>query len=400
MSGNAHGPLCGIRVLDLSRVLSGPYCTLQLADMGAEVIKVEMPGRGDDTRAWGPPFVQGESAYFLSVNRNKKSITLDLRRPEGAELLRRLLRSSDVLVENFRPGVLGRLGFDYQACQALRPELVYCSISGFGQTGPRRSEPGYDIVLQGEGGIQSLTGDPAGSGFRVGVAQADLVAGLFACQGILLALLQRQRSGAGQQVDVAMLDAQIALLTYQAGNYFASGEVPRRLGNRHPNIAPYETFGTAAGDLNLAIGNEKLWRDFCGLVGLQHLVDDPRFASNAARLANYESLRPQLAALFARRRCVEWIELLRGHGIPCGPVRDLAQVFDDPQVAAREMRCQLDHRRGGRLQTTGIPIKLSATPGAVTQPPPLLGQHNHEIYVGLLGLEESRLAELERLGVV
>ena len=400
MTGSAQGPLGGFRVLDLSRVLSGPYCTLQLADMGAEVIKVEVPGRGDDTRAWGPPFVAGESAYFLSVNRNKKSITLNLRHPEGAVLLRRLVQVSDVLVENFRPGVLERLGFGYEACRAWRPELVYCSISGFGHSGPRRSEPGYDIVIQGEGGIQSLTGDPGGPSFRVGVAQADLVAGLYACQGILLALLHRQRGGAGQWVDVAMLDAQIALLTYQAGNYFASAVVPQRLGNRHPNIAPYETFATADGDLNLAIGNEKLWRDFCPLVGLGALAEDPRFATNAARLANYEALRAALGPLLVRRRCAEWIELLRGHGIPCGPVRDLAQVFDDPQVAARQMRCQVEHARAGTLETTGVPVKLSATPGAVREPPPLLGEHNREIYVGLLGLEEERLAVLEQQGVI
>ncbi|HEX9635892.1 MAG TPA: CoA transferase [Acidobacteriota bacterium] len=400
MPSHSPGPLSGLRVLDLSRVLSGPYCTMQLADMGAEVIKVEVPGRGDDTRAWGPPFVGGESAYFLSINRNKKSITLNLRSPEGADLLRRLLRVSDVLVENFRPGVMDRLGFGYATCSQLRPELVYCSVSGFGHSGPRREEPGYDIVLQGEGGIQGLTGSPGGPGFRVGVAQADLVAGLFACQGILLALFHRQRSGAGQWVDVAMLDAQIALLTYQAGNFFASGAVPQRLGNRHPNIAPYETFATADDDLNLAIGNQKLWRDFCRLVGLEALADDPRFATNADRLANYEPLRAWLAPLFAARPCAEWIELLRGRGIPCGPVRDLAQVFGDPQVAAREMVCPMEHPRAGHLRTTGVPVKLSATPGAVSQAPPELGQHNHEIYSGLLGLEAAELAELAGRGVI
>jgi formyl-CoA transferase/CoA:oxalate CoA-transferase len=400
MTATAPGPLSGFRVLDLSRVLSGPYCTQQLADMGAEVIKVEVPGQGDDTRAWGPPFLSGESAYFLSVNRNKKSITMDLRRAEGAELLHRLILVSDVLVENFRPGVLERLGFGYAACRAWRPELVYCSISGFGHSGPRRAEPGYDIVIQGEGGIQSLTGEPGGPGFRVGVAQADLVAGLFACQGILLALLHRQRGGTGQAVDVSMLDAQIALLTYQAGNYFASATVPQRLGNRHPNIAPYETFATADGDLNLAIGNERLWRDFCRLVGLEALAEDPRFATNAARLAHYPALRDQLAPLLARRASSEWIELLRAGGIPCGPVRDLAQVFDDPQVEARQMRCRVQHPRAGTLETTGVPVKLGATPGAVRQPPPLLGQHNREIYVGLLGLEEGRLEQLQLQGVI
>src|SRR4051812_18016423 len=281
-------PLDGITVLDLTRVLSGPYCTMLLADMGARVIKIEQPGKGDDTRGWGPPFLEGESAYFMSINRNKESVTLDFKHPDGRALLERLLAKADVLVENFRPGTLAKVGLDYRTLAAVHPRLVYCSISGFGQTGPRRGEPGYDAVIQAEGGLMSITGSADGPPFRLGVAIADIVSGMFAAYGISMALLARQRTGAGQEVDLGMLDAVTALLTYQAGNYFASGNIPQRLGNRHPSIAPYETFAASDGDFVIAVGNDALWKKFCAVTGLDSQPGIDQFATNQQRVTQYD----------------------------------------------------------------------------------------------------------------
>src|SRR5438876_2588168 len=286
-------PLEGLTVLDLTRVLSGPYCTMLLADMGARVIKIEQPGKGDDTRGWGPPFVEGESAYFLSINRNKESVTLDFKRPEGRAILNRLIATSDVLVENFRPGTLAKLGLDYQTLAASHPRLVYASISGFGHTGPRSGEAGYDAVMQGEGGLMSITGAADGPPFRLGVAIADIVSGMFAAQGVALALFARERTGRGQAVDVAMLDSVAALLVYQASIYFATGSAPSRMGNRHPTIVPYETFAASDGDFVIAVGNDDQWRRFCTVTGFQ---DDGRFQTNAARVTRYAQLRPLLDA--------------------------------------------------------------------------------------------------------
>ena len=311
------GPLSGITILDFTRVLSGPYCTMALADLGARVIKLEHPGRGDDTRRWGPPFVGDESAYFLSVNRNKESIAIDFKTPGGLEVVERLLGVADVIVENFRPGTLDRLGLDAATVRASRPALIYCSISGYGQTGPRRDEPGYDAVMQAEGGLMSITGAADGPPYRLGVAIVDIVSGLFAAQGVLAALVARGNTGQGQVVDIGMLDATAALLTYQAGNYFATGEVPGRLGNRHPTIAPYETFATRDGDLALAVGNDSLWQAFCRAADLADLAVDARFATNALRLANYEALKPRLVAVFASRTRAEWSARLLEHGVPC-----------------------------------------------------------------------------------
>ena len=290
----AAGALDGLTVLDLTRVLSGPYCTMMLADMGARVIKVEQPGKGDDTRAWGPPFQDGESAYFMSINRNKESITLNLKHAEGRRVLDALIERADVLVENFRPGTLGRMGLGYADLRERRPDLVYCSISGFGQTGPRRREPGYDAVMQGEGGLMSITGAPDGPGYRLGVAIADIASGMFSAYGVAVALLARHRTGRGQLVDVGMLDSVAALLTYQAGIYFATGTPPGRLGNLHPTITPYETLEAADGDLVVAAGNDQLWRTFCGVLGLESLADDPRFRTNKDRVGAREALRPLL----------------------------------------------------------------------------------------------------------
>ncbi len=393
-------PLDGLLVVDLTRVLSGPYCTMQLADMGARVIKIEQPGRGDDTRGWGPPFLGAESAYFLSINRNKESLTLDLKQPGAQRILEQLLDRADVLVENFRPGTMNRLGFGYAAVAARWPRIVYCSISGFGQTGPRRDQPGYDAVIQGEAGLMSITGESGGPALRLGVAIADIVSGMFAAQGIAMALLARARSGRGQLVDVGMLDATAALLTYQAANYFATGRVPTRLGNRHPTIVPYETFDAADGEFVLAVGNDDLWRRFCRVAGLADLAADERFATNRVRVEHYESLKPILVERLRTRTRAEWIAALNAEGVPSGAVRDLAEVFNDPQLAAREMIQAVEHATLGNVRALGVPIKLSDTPGAVRTAPPTLGQHTDQILRTDLGLTDADIARLRHTAAV
>ena len=378
-------------MLDLTRVLSGPYCTMLLADMGARVVKIEQPGKGDDTRAWGPPFLGGESAYFLSINRNKESVTLDFKNPQGRAVLEQLIARSDVLVENFRPGTLDKIGFDFASLTQRYPRLVVCSISGFGQTGPRRPEAGYDAVIQAEGGLMSITGPPEGQPVRLGVAIGDIVTGMFAAQGVLLALLARERTGRGQLVDVAMLDSVSALLTYQAGIYFATGVAPRRIGNRHPTIVPYETFAASDGDFVLAIGNDDQWRRFCAAAGIE---EEARFATNRERVTGYDQLRPILADVLRRHTRKHWIERLRSAGVPCGSVRDLEDVFADPQLSARGMIASVEHAAIGALQVLGVPIKLSDTPGAVRDAPPTLGQHTEAVLRNDLGMVP---ADIDRL---
>ena len=394
------GPLSGITVVDLSRVLSGPYCTMLLADMGARVIKIEQPRRGDDTRAWGPPFLNGESAYFLSINRNKESLTLDLKQPAALELLGRLLDDADVLVENFRPGTMARLGLDYERLTATRARLVYCSISGFGQTGPRRDEAGYDAVVQAEGGLMSITGAADGPPFRLGVAIADIVTGMFAAQGITLALLARERTGRGQQVDVGMLDATAALLTYQAAITFATGAPPGRMGNRHPTIVPYETFAASDGEFVIAVGNDDQWQRFCGVLDTPHLARDEAFATNPARVANYERLRPLIAGRLRTRPRASWVETLRAAGVPCGSVRDVAEVLADTQLEARDMIATLEHAVAGSIRVLGVPIKLSETPGAVRTSPPTLGQHTADILRRDLGMSDDDVRALKAMGAI
>jgi crotonobetainyl-CoA:carnitine CoA-transferase CaiB-like acyl-CoA transferase len=390
-------PLHGITVLDLTRVLSGPYCTMLLADMGARVVKVEQPGRGDDTRGWGPPFQQGESAYFLSVNRNKESITIDFKQPEGHAILERLISQADVLVENFRPGTLTKLGLDYAAIASRFPHLVYCSISGFGQTGPRRREPGYDAVMQGEGGLMSITGAADGPPFRLGVAIADIVSGLFAAQGITAALFWRERTGRGQAVDIAMLDSVAALLTYQAGIFFATGSAPVRMGNRHPTIVPYETFRAVDGDFVIAVGNDEQWRRFCSVAGL---AQDERFATNRQRVTAYAELKPLLDAQLGRETRAHWIEQLTAAGIPCGSVRDFQELFADAQISARSMTVDVPHPRIGALRVLGTPLKLSETPPSVRMPPPLLGEHTDAILTRDLGYTRHEIAALRNKGII
>jgi len=390
-------PLDGITVLDLTRVLSGPYCTMLLADMGARVIKVEQPHKGDDTRAWGPPFLEGESAYFLSINRNKESVTLDFKHREERELMGQLLGRADVLVENFRPGTLTRLGLDYETLSKDYPRLIYCSISGFGHTGPRWKQPGYDAIMQAEGGLMSITGTADGPPVRLGVAIVDIVSGMFAAYGIAMALLARERTGKGQEVDLAMLDATVALLTYQAGNFFASGKVPARLGNRHPSIVPYETFTASDGDFVLAVGNDDQWRTFCRVAGL---VDDGRFATNRQRVSGYDSLRPFVAERLKERPRQHWIDTLTAAGVPCGSVRTFDELFADPQIDAREMIAMVEHATIGPLKALGVPVKLSETPGAIRTPPPTLGQHTDAILGHDLGLSAEAIADLRRQQVI
>jgi formyl-CoA transferase/CoA:oxalate CoA-transferase len=393
-------PLDGFLVLDFTRVLSGPYCTMLLADMGARVIKIEHPGRGDDTRGWGPPFLNGESVYFLSINRNKESLTLDLKNPESTAIVDALLARADVLVENFRPGTMERLGLGYGAIGERFPRLVYCSISGFGQTGPRRSQAGYDAVVQGEGGLMSITGAADGPPFRLGVAISDIVSGMFAAQGIAMALLARERTGRGQFVDIGMLDATAALLTYQAGICFATGGSPTRMGNRHPTIVPYETFAACDGDVVLAVGNDDQWRRFCAAAGLDEVAADPRFATNRLRVENYDALKPVLDRTMRSRTREAWLAALRSAGVPCGSVREIGEVLGDPQLAARDMIRTLEHAIAGPLRVLGVPVKLSATPGSVRTAPPTLGQHTYAILRDELGFDDERISRLRSTGAV
>ena len=388
-----YPPLSGVTVVDLTRVLSGPYCTMQLADMGARVIKIEQPGKGDDTRGWGPPFVEGESSYFLSINRNKESLTLDLKHPGARDILDKLFDRADVLVENFRPGTMERLGLGYEAVAARWPRLVYCSISGFGQTGPRSAEAGYDAVMQAEGGLMSITGAGDGPPFRLGVAISDIVTGMFAAQGIALALLARERTDRGQRVDIGMLDATAALLTYQASIYFSTGQAPPRMGNRHPTIVPYETFPASDGEFVVAVGNDDQWRRFCEVIDAGELAADERFATNRARVANYHGLRPRLVEKLRARSRGEWVRAMKEAGVPCGAVRDVGEVLGDPQLRSRGMVQEVEHAVAGAIRVLGVPIKLSATPGSVRTAPPALGQHTEAILLEL-GFSLTQIARL------
>ncbi len=399
-SPSQPGPLDGIVVVDLTRVLSGPYCTMLLADMGARVIKIERPGRGDDTRAWGPPFIKGESAYFLSINRNKESVTLDFKDPEGRRVLEALLDRADVLVENFRPGTLEKLGLGYAQLAERLPRLIYCSVSGFGQNGPARTRPGYDAVVQAESGLMSITGPHDGSAFRLGVAITDITAGMFAAQGVLLALLARHQTGRGQFVDIAMLDAAAALLTYQAGIFFATGQSPTRLGNRHPTIMPYETFEATDGEFVVAVGNDDLWVSFCRAIELPALAEDARFATNRQRVSIADELRPILTQQLSTQPASYWVDALSRAGVPCGLIRDIEAALTDPQLLARDMVQTLAHPTAGPIQALGVPVKLSETPGQIRTPPPTLGEHTEGVLASVVGLEGGEIARLRERGVL
>jgi formyl-CoA transferase len=389
----------GIVVLDLSRVLAGPFCSMMLGDMGADIIKVEPPGVGDESRHFGPPFLNGESSYFLSLNRNKRGITLNLKSEAGCEVLRRLIARSDVLLENFRPGVLDRLGFSYESVRAIRPDIVFCSVSGFGTTGPMAFRPAYDQILQGEGGVMSVTGPEDGDPHKVGVPIADLTAGMLASYAIVSALFHRQRTGEGQRLETSLLDGQVSLLTYQAASYFATGRVSRRLGNRHPNIAPYETFPTADGFVNLAVGNDSLWVRFCHAMGLERYADAPRFRTNADRVQNRLELVEIIETRFRRESTADLMRTLEEAGVPCGVIANLDQVFDSPQVEHLGLRRRIQHPRAGEISLTAPPYRMDRTPPSIRIPPPMLGQHNDEVLSGL-GYSQQDISRLRETGAI
>ena len=406
-----RGPLGGVRVLDMSRVLAGPWAGQIFADLGAEVIKVERPGKGDDTRGWGPPFLKdrsgaetSESAYFMSTNRGKKSITLDIAMPEGQKIARELAQLSDVLLENYKVGDLRRHGLDYESLSQLNPRLVYCSITGFGQTGPYRDRAGYDFMIQGMGGLMSMTGErddlPGGGPQKVGVAVADLMTGMYSTVAVLSALYERQASGKGQHLDMALLDTQIAWLANQNTNYLIGGEVPKRVGNAHPNIVPYQTFPTADGDLILAIGNDTQYARFCEAAGIPELIHDPRFRDNAARVANRDACSSAIAVAVKKKKTAEWIELLEPLGIPCGPIYRLDQVFAHPQVRHRGLKVDVPHPIAGNVSLVANPIKFSRTAQRYELPPPLLGQHTEDVLRTLLRRNEAEIAALRASGVI
>ncbi len=398
-AGQGKPPLAGIRVIDLTRVLAGPFCAMSLGDMGAEVIKVEEPGKGDDTRGW-PPFVGGEATYFMSVNRNKKSITLNLKAPEGQDILRRLIKSADVVLENFRPGTMERLGFGYEALAAQNPRLVYCSISGFGESGPEASRPGYDLIVQGESGVMDLTGFADGPPVKVGNSVADLVSGMAAAQGITLALLARTRTGRGQKVEIGMLDVMASLLTYQAGLYWNAGGRPARRGNQHPSIAPYEVYQAKDAYLTIGVANNSLWDRFCRAIGREDIVRDPRFETEAARVQNREALTALLDETFSQQPADEWLARLEKAGVPAGRIKTVAEVCESPHLHARGMAVSLQHPKAGAITVMGVPTRLHGTPGAATAAPPLLGQHTDEVLTRLLRMPPARVAKLREAGVV
>lgn len=393
-------PLDGIRVLDLTRVVSGPYCTMMLGDMGADVIKIEECARGDDSRAFGPPFVGGESAYFLSVNRNKRSCCLNLKSAAGRRVLEKLIRESDVLVENFRPGTMERLGLGYETANALNPALIYCAISGFGPHGPEASRPGYDLIIQGESGFMDITGQADGPPTKIGTSVADLVSGAMAAQGIALALLAREKTGRGQKVDLSMLGAMASLLTFNAGIYFATGESPRRRGNQHATILPYETFRASDGWINIAVANDALWQKFCAACGLPELLQDARYRCAAARVEHRAALVPAIARVIEARPRAYWMKLLGAAGVPCGEIRTVGEVCASEQLAACGMIASMQHPTAGTVMNIGNPIHLSDTPGAAGRAPPLLGEHTYEVLTAVAGLSAEEIAGMERTGVV
>ena len=393
-------PLSGVRVLDLSRVLAGPWAGQLLADLGADVVKVEKPGAGDDTRAWGPPYLKDasghdttEATYFLCANRNKRSVAIDIATPEGQAQVRALAQQADVLLENFKVGGLQRYGLDYASLKEANPRLVYCSITGFGQTGPYAARAGYDFLIQGMGGLMSVTGQPDGEPGagpqKVGVALTDIMTGLYATIAVQAALAEREKSGLGQHIDLALLDVQIACLANQASNYLAGGMVPRRMGNAHPNIVPYQAFPTADGDIILAVGNDGQFAKFCAVAGHPEWATDPRFSSNAQRVANRAVLVPLLRQATVMRSSADWIAALEAAGVPCGPINHIDQVFADPQVIARGLQITLPHTLAGSVPLVANPIRLSGSPVAYQRPPPLLGEHTAEVLAQWLGMETA-----------
>ncbi len=405
------GALSHLRVLDLSRVLAGPWSGQILADLGADVIKVERPGSGDDTRAWGPPFLKdaqgentSEAAYYLSANRNKRSVTIDFTQPQGQRLVRELAAKSDIVIENFKVGGLAAYGLDYASLKALNPRLIYCSVTGFGQTGPYAKRAGYDFMIQGLGGLMSLTGQPDGEEgagpVKVGVALTDILTGLYSTVAILAALAHREQAGVGQHIDMALLDVQVACLANQAMNYLTTGIAPRRLGNAHPNIVPYQDFPTADGDFILTVGNDGQFRKFAEVAGQLWWADDPRFTTNKQRVANRAELIPLIRQATVFKTTAEWVSQLEAAGVPCGPINDLAQMFQDPQVVARGLAVSMPHALAGSVPQVASPIRLSETPVEYRRAPPLLGEHTEVVLGEVLGLDGEAVQRLREAGVV
>ncbi|MBM4263854.1 MAG: CoA transferase [Deltaproteobacteria bacterium] len=395
MSEANNGALAGVRVLDLTRVLAGPYCTQFLGDLGAEVVKVEQPGVGDDTRGWGPPFAGGESAYFLCTNRNKKSITVDLKAPEGIALIRKLAEYADVLIENFRPGSMDRLGLGEKDLRLANPKLIYASLSGFGADGPMADIPGYDLIVQAWGGLMSITGTEESGPLKVGVAIIDLVAGLMLGKSIVAALYAREKTGVGQKLDTSLLEAEVAALINAGSNYLVGGKIPGRWGNAHPTIVPYQSFQTANSFLVLGAASESIWKRLCPALGRPDLTDDPRFAKNANRVENRKELIAIISAIFLTRNTEDWITALTKADVPCAPVQTIDQVFAAPQVRHRKMLEEVDHPTAGKIKLAGIPVKFSGTPASVRLAPPLLGQHNNEVLSSWLGMSENEINKLK-----
>jgi crotonobetainyl-CoA:carnitine CoA-transferase CaiB-like acyl-CoA transferase len=396
------GPLKGLRVFDLTRVLAGPTCAQMLGDLGADVVKIERPGAGDDTRGFAPPTMPGtqESAYFVGVNRNKQSVTLDISQPEGQEIAMKLIAESDIFVENFKVGALAKYGLGYEQLHAKFPRLIYCSITGFGQTGPYAPRPGYDSLIQAMGGVMSLTGEPEGLPQKVGVPVADLFAGLYGCIGILAALRHRDLTGQGQQIDIGMLDTHVAWLANQGMNYLATGENPPRLGNQHPNIAPYQVFPTQDGHIVLSVANDPTFKRFCEAFGLTHLLEDPRFKTNADRVGNRQLVTDTLTPVMMQNTTTWWVEQLEALKIGCGPINKLSEVFADPQVVARDMVVEMAHSSGQSVKVIANPVKLSETPANYRIAPPLLGEHTDAVLADRLGLDAAARAKLREKNII
>ncbi len=393
-------PLEGIRVLDLTRALAGPYCTLMLGDYGADVIKIEIPGSGDDTRHWGPPFVGEESAYFLSINRNKRSLTLNFKDDQAREIFLLLSKDADVIVENFTPGVMDRFGLGYDAIQAVNPGIVYTSISGFGQDGGYRNRPAYDQIVQGMSGLMSITGETDGEPQKAGIAVSDIGAGMWAAFAIMTAIHHQTKTGEGQHIDVSMLDGQVAWMTYMAAYYFSNNESPKKVGSGHPNLTPYQAFMCQDNKyINVAVGSERIWERFCHGIKHEELRDNPDYATNGDRVRNRNMLVPYLQQLFLTRPVIDWVNDLQEYSVPCGPINDFGDVFTDPQIASRDMYMEIPHPTLGKVKQTGLPIKFSRTPGGLDRHPPLLGEHNQEI-LSDLGFSEAAISELESKEVI